>query len=43
MAAAEEGVELNFLGLTFGVDFLSPAIKLPLAGRVGFENVSPQG
>lgn len=43
MAAAEEGVELNFLGLTFGIDFLSPAIKLPLAGRVGFENVTPQG
>lgn len=43
MAAAEEGLELNFLGLTFGIDFLSPAIKLPLAGRVGFENTAPQG
>jgi len=43
MAAAEEGVEINFLGLTFGVDFLTPAIKLPLAGRVGFENTTPQG
>lgn len=43
MAAVEEGVEVNLLGLTFGIDFLSPAIKLPLAGRVGFENTTPQG
>lgn len=43
MAAAEEGLELNFLGLTFGIDFFSPAIKLPLAGRVGYENTTPQG
>lgn len=43
MAAAEEGVEINLLGLTFGIDFSTPAIKLPLAGRIGFENTTPQG
>lgn len=31
----EEGVEINLLGLTFGVDPKSLSIKLPLLGRVG--------
>jgi len=31
----EEGVELNLLGLTFGVDPKSLSIKLPLIGRIG--------
>ncbi|MBX2994970.1 MAG: DUF3750 domain-containing protein [Bdellovibrionaceae bacterium] len=31
-----EGVELNLLGMTFGVDVLRPALKLPFVGRVGF-------
>lgn len=35
LVAWEEGVELNVLGLTFGVDPKSLAIKLPLIGRVG--------
>jgi hypothetical protein len=35
MAGLEEGVELNVLGLTFGVDPKSIAIKLPLIGRLG--------
>ncbi len=35
MAAKEEGFEINLLGLTFGVDFKDPALKLPIAGRVG--------
>ncbi len=35
MAAPEEGFEVNILGLTFGVDIKDPAIKLPLAGRIG--------
>lgn len=30
-----EGLELNVLGLTFGVNPFAPAIKLPLVGRVG--------
>lgn len=32
---AEEGVELNILGLGIGVDFNEPAIRLPLVGRFG--------
>jgi hypothetical protein len=34
--AAQEGIELNLLGLNFGVDFFRPAIKLPFVGRIGF-------
>jgi hypothetical protein len=36
LVALEEGVELNLLGLSFGLDFASPAIKLPGVGRIGF-------
>jgi hypothetical protein len=36
--AREEGVELNLLGLNFGIDIYKPAIKLPFVGRVGFGN-----
>lgn len=31
----EEGVEINVLGLTFGIDVLQPALKLPGIGRLG--------
>ncbi len=31
-----EGIEVNILGLVFGIDFLRPALKLPLIGRLGF-------
>src|SRR5258706_8663638 len=34
-ASGIEGLEVNVLGLTFGIDVLSPAIKLPLFGRLG--------
>jgi hypothetical protein len=34
-ASTVEGLELNLLGLTFGVDPWPPALKLPLAGRLG--------
>lgn len=34
----EEGVEVNLLGLNLGVDFKSPALRLPFIGRVGFDN-----
>lgn len=34
-AGWEEGVELNLLGLTFGVDPASLSLKLPLLGRIG--------
>jgi hypothetical protein len=31
----DDGIEVNVLGLTFGVDVLRPALKLPGVGRVG--------
>ncbi len=34
LVAADEGVEFNFLGLNFGVDFAQPALRLPGLGRV---------
>jgi len=37
LAGAEEGVEVNILGLTFGVDPVDLAVKLPMAGRIGFQ------
>jgi Protein of unknown function (DUF3750) len=33
--ARDEGVELNLLGLNFGIDFFRPALKFPFVGRVG--------
>lgn len=33
--AREEGLELNVLALSFGIDVLRPAIKLPGVGRLG--------
>jgi hypothetical protein len=32
----EEGMELNLLGLTFGVDPNDVALELPLVGTLGF-------
>ena len=37
-AGIEEGVEVNLLGLNFGVDPKSLSIKLPIIGRVGPAN-----
>ena len=34
IASFEEGLELKLLGLTFGIDPLDPALKLPLVGRI---------
>jgi hypothetical protein len=34
LVATEEGLEVNVLGLTFGLDPMDLSIKLPLAGRV---------
>jgi len=34
-ASSVEGLELNLFGLTFGVDPWPPALKLPIAGRLG--------
>ena len=36
LAGWDDGVELNLLGLTFGVDVKEPALKLPGIGRVGW-------
>ncbi|MEK2687964.1 DUF3750 domain-containing protein [Bdellovibrio sp. GT3] len=33
-----EGIELNFLGMSFGIDFARPALKLPFIGRVGMSD-----
>ena len=35
LVGREEGIELNVLGLTFGVDLSGPALKLPVVGRLG--------
>jgi Protein of unknown function (DUF3750) len=34
-ASGVEGLEINLLGLTFGVNPFDPALKLPLLGRLG--------
>jgi hypothetical protein len=33
-----EGIEVNLLGMTFGIDFWRPALKLPFIGRLGFSD-----
>lgn len=41
-----EGVEVNLLGLSMGVDFLRPAVRLPMLGRLGFRDkpvFTPEG
>jgi len=42
-ASGVEGLELNLLGLTFGVNPFDPALKLPLIGRLGPARDSPRG
>jgi hypothetical protein len=39
-ASAVEGIELNLLGLTFGINPLSPSLKLPIVGRIGAPRVN---
>ena len=39
LVGLEEGVEINLLGLTAGVDLWPPAIKLPGVGRLGFPDL----
>jgi hypothetical protein len=41
LAGVEEGLELNVLSLTFGVDVKRPALKLPVVGRLGLSRVPP--
>lgn len=33
-----DGIEVNILTMTFGVDFWRPALKLPFVGRLGFKD-----
>jgi len=39
-ASSVEGLEVNLLGLTFGVNPFDPALKLPLVGRIGASRAS---
>ncbi|WP_376967192.1 hypothetical protein ABNQ39_33245 [Azospirillum sp. A26] len=41
LLAVEEGVEVNVLGLTIGIDPLDLAVKLPGIGRVGWFESKP--
>jgi hypothetical protein len=36
----EEGLEFNVLGLNFGIDLKSPALRLPFWGRLGFKHAA---
>lgn len=36
----EEGIEMNILGLDFGLDFNSPALRLPFVGRLGMDDTT---
>ncbi|HET9236870.1 MAG TPA: DUF3750 domain-containing protein [Oligoflexus sp.] len=38
-----EGIEVNLLGLSLGVDFLRPALKLPFLGRLGMRDSEAPG
>lgn len=35
LVSLEEGIEINLLGLTAGIDVVQPALKLPGLGRIG--------
>src|SRR5713226_2470464 len=41
LAGWKEGLEVNLLGLSFGVDLIAPALKLPFIGRLGFPEARP--
>lgn len=36
----QEGVEINILGLNFGLDFNSPGLRLPFIGRLGLDDTT---
>ena len=42
-ASGVEGLELNLLGLTFGLNPFDPALKLPMLGRLGPARSGPPG
>lgn len=39
----EEGAEVNLLGLTFGIDPVHLALKLPIIGSIGPKRFAEQG
>ncbi len=39
LLSPEEGLEINLLGLTAGIDFSPLALKLPAVGRIGFQDL----
>lgn len=39
-AGLRDGLEVNILGLSFGIDVLRPALKLPFIGRVGIADAA---
>jgi len=43
LAGAEEGLELNVLSLSFGIDLKRPALKLPIVGRLGWSQRPASG
>jgi Protein of unknown function (DUF3750) len=40
--AREEGIEVNVLGLAIGIDFATPALRLPGIGRLGLPRLARQ-
>ena len=36
----EEGIEFNILGLSFGLDFNHPGLRLPFVGRLGMDDAT---
>ena len=40
---SEEGIEMNILGLDFGIDFNSPGLRLPFVGRLGMDDTTVSG
>jgi uncharacterized protein DUF3750 len=40
LAGWDDGIELNLLGLIFGIDLRHPALKLPAVGRLGVPRLS---
>ena len=41
MTGWQEGLEINLLGMSFGLDLNRPALKLPFIGRLGFSQARP--
>ena len=35
-----DGIEINIIGLSFGIDFIRPALKLPIIGRLAIVNAN---